>query len=185
MQKEKDKKTTLKQEKQQKQSLLLNDINYAIDSILIDLQFKYADNLYYLYEYYINNKYEMIENIVDRIKSLKVEELQEFATNKGFEYKKVLVSKHNINGDCEYQIRLLIDDLLKDKINKLIKDYKQQLKSKEFLYNNFVRDDIEYQENKSPPKEKKRFSIMGLNLFEFIIANIIAICEAFGSNKRR
>ena len=182
MQKEKDTKTTLKQEQKQKEMLLLNDLNYIIESTLSGLELEFEDNLYYVYDYYINNKYDLIEKIFNNIQSLKVEALQEFATNKGFEYRKVLVSKHNINENNDYQIRVLIDDLLKNQINLLIKDYKQQSKSKEFLYKSFIVDE---EENKSPPKEKNEFLICGVSVIKFVFALLLAIFEVFGSTKKR
>lgn len=180
---EKNKKITLKQEKEQKQQVLLNDLNYIIDNVLIALQYDLNDNLYQLYNYYINNKYKLINNILSELKSIKIETLQEIATIQGYEFKKVLINKHNINANNEYQTTLLIDTLLKNKINELIKEHKQQQKNYEYLKNSFSENENEPKDetNKSPPN----ISIMGLSLFKFLLALIIGICEGLGSTKKR
>lgn len=171
---------TLKQEKELKQQMLLNDLNYIIDNIIINLQYDYNDNLYNVYTYYINNKYELIDKVLNKIKQMQVEMLQEIATQKGFEFKKVLVNKHNIDTNNEYQTRLLIEELINKRINELIKQFKQQQKTKEYLKDTFNNDD-----NKSPPEEKPKFQIMGLSLFSFIIAVIVGICDGFSNTKKR
>lgn len=173
---------TLKQQKDKQQLLLLNDINYIIESILLILQEEKENNLYYLYNYYLNNKYDLIDNIYEQLKALKVDEFKEIATSKGFEIIKVNVNKHNLTNDNEYQTRTFIDELLKNKINQLIKDYKKEQKQKEFLYKDFI-DNAEC--NNTLVRKKSKLKIMGLSPLMFIIANIIAICEAFGDTKKR
>ena len=173
---------TLKQQKDKQQLLLLNDINYIIESVLLILQEEKENNLFYLYNYYLNNKYNLIDNIYEQLEALKVDEFKEIATSKGFEVIKVNVNKHNLTNDNEYQTRTLVDELLKNKINQLIKDYKKEQKQKEFLYKDFI-DNAEC--NNTSARKKSKLKIMGLSPLMFIIANIIAICEAFGDTKKR
>lgn len=177
---------TLKQEKELKQQMLLNDLNYIIDNIIINLQYDYNDNLYNVYTYYINNKYELIDKVLNKIKQMQVEMLQEIATQKGFEFKKVLVNKHNIDTNNEYQTRLLIEELIDKRINELIKQFKQQQKTKEYLQDNFINEE----ENKSPPTTKNDFVVLCNELIKIIliicsciIAFISGLCK--GTKKRR
>lgn len=176
---------TLKQEEEQKKLLLLNDLNYIIESVLITLQNDFNGNLYNLYEHYLKNKYEIIENVFKKLINIKVETLQEIATQTGFKYEKVLIRKHNINVANEYQTRLLIDNLLKDKINELIKEHKQDKKRREYLEENFNNND-----NKAPPTNKNDFVVLCNELIKIIlivcsciIAFISGLCK--GTKKRR
>lgn len=171
---------TLKQEKELKQQMLLNDLNYIIDNIIVDLRNDFQDNLYYMYNYYLENKNELLEKTLNSIKNQKVEILKEIATNNGFEFKKVLIDKHDITLNNVYMVAELIENLFDKKINELIKQFKQQQKTKEYLKDTFNNDD-----NKSPPEEKPKFQIMGLSLFSFIIAVIVGICDGFSNTKKR
>ncbi len=165
-------------EKQKKQELL-NDISKTIENYLLALLEANNDNYYEFYTNYLSKKYEIIENILNHIKSLKVEELKEMSTSQGWELKKVLVSKYNINANNEYQTNALIEELLRKKVKDMVKEEQENERIKEKLANKYNQE-----ENESPSIKKQPFTIMGVSPLKFIFGIFIAICEVFGDTKK-
>ena len=130
-------KITLKEQKEIFENDLLNDINYLIDTFIINT--KYFNNLNNkgLLSYYYNNKFEIIDNLTSDLLKIKIEKdteknfFDDTGHLVGFKNEAQKVPKYGALN--ENKLKIIIEDLI---LEKLEKDTKQETKEKKILKEN-------------------------------------------------
>lgn len=178
-----NKRKTFIQEQNQKEAELINDIKYQIESYtLAKIELDFNGELFGFYKYYVKNKNVIINVILNRLKSLtskspSEDTCEKFDEVRGYywENEETTHKKYQITSSNEYEITLLISELLKKYVNGLISDEEKELRT-------ISRYEKRLGTIEEKPRKKKKSEAFGAFLTFWAI--IFGVLDGF-SDKRR